>query len=199
MLTDTQKKQILEGALAGLSDEQKSAIRSGAIDLAMASDEVQGKMSDAAQSVKQLAQLKAQLDTYNQFYIGLVSYTSGVSSAASGAYNLASGAGDLKSGAGTLSDGAYSMYEGTLELKNSLPSLIDGIIKLRNGSGELADGITRFDEEAIEKLTETLENDLDGLTDRLHALKEAAEEFTYSDVRSNNMKFIYKTDEIHAD
>ena len=73
MLTDTQKKQILEGALAGLSDEQKSAIRSGAIDLAMASDEVQGKMSDAAQSVKQLAQLKAQLDTYNQFYIGLVS------------------------------------------------------------------------------------------------------------------------------
>ena len=86
----------------------------------MASEEVQAQMQSASESVQLLTGLKAQLDTYNQFYQGLRSYTAGVASATEGAGSLVSGCKELQSGADSLSYGAKQIADGCDELRGGL-------------------------------------------------------------------------------
>ena len=199
-LTDEQKKQILAGALEKLTDEQKAQIRQGTIDLLMASDDVLAQMGAAADSVQQLAELKAQLDMYNQFYLGLRSYTAGVASAADGAGSLVSGCKELQSGADSLSYGAKQIADGCEELRSNIPALLDGITQLRDGSAALSEGLNEFNQEAIQKLSDVANEDLDGFLERLRAVRKAGEDYENAAQEEGTLagaKLIYRMDAIN--
>ena len=101
------------------SDEIQALIASNtelqvqqAISEAMSSDAVQAQLSAAAEGAKSVIALKSSLDSYNAFYLGLITYTSGVSSAAAGANELKTGADTLKAGTSELSAGARRAASG---------------------------------------------------------------------------------------
>ena len=189
------------------SDEIQALIASNtelqvqqAISEAMSSDAVQAQLSAAAEGAKSVIALKSSLDSYNAFYIGLITYTSGVSSAAAGANELKTGADALKAGTSELSAGAAELLQGIQTMKDSAPALVDGITQLRDGSMELSDGLKQFNEEGIQKLIEAVDGDLDGLSNRIRVTADVAKHYTsfsgISEDMDGDVKFIYKTDSI---
>ena len=189
------------------SDEIQALIASNtelqvrqAISKAMSSDAVQAQLSAAAEGAKSVIALKSSLDSYNAFYLGLITYTSGVSSAAAGANELKTGADALKAGTSELSAGAAELLRGIQTMKDSTPALLDGITQLREGSMELSDGLKQFNEEGIQKLIEAVDGDLDGLSDRIRVTADVAKHYTsFSGIceeMDGDVKFIYKTDSI---
>ena len=174
-----------------------------AISEAMGSDTVQSQLSAAAEGAASILALKSSLDSYNAFYQGLRTYTSGVSSAAAGAGELKSGADALKSGTSELSAGAAELLQGIQTMKDSAPALVDGITQLRDGSMELSDGLKQLKEEGIEALLDAVGGDLETLTERLRATTDVANRYTsFSGIREDmdgDVKFIYKTDGIEPD
>ena len=189
------------------SDEIQALIASNtelqvqqAISEAMSSDAVQAQLSAAAEGAKSVIALKSSLDSYNAFYLGLITYTSGVSSAAAGANELKTGADALKAGTSELSAGAAELLQGIQTMKDSAPALVDGITQLRDGSMELSDGLKQFNKEGIQKLIEVVDGDLDGLSNRIRVTADVAKHYTsfsgISEDMDGDVKFIYKTDSI---
>ena len=189
------------------SDEIQALIASNtelqvqqAISEAMSSDAVQAQLSAAAEGAKSVIALKSSLDSYNAFYLGLITYTSGASSAAAGANALKTGADALKAGTAELSAGAAELLQGIQTMKDSAPALVDGIMQLRDGSMELSDGLKQFNEEGIQKLIEAVDGDLDGLSNRIRVTADVAKHYTsfsgISEDMDGDVKFIYKTDSI---
>ena len=189
------------------SDEIQALIASNtelqvrqAISKAMSSDAVQAQLSAAAEGAKSVIALKSSLDSYNAFYLGLITYTSGVSSAAAGANELKTGADALKAGTSELSAGAAELLRGIQTMKDSTPALLDGITQLREGSMELSDGLKQFNEEGIQKLIEAVDGDLDGLSDRIRVTADVAKHYiSFSGIceeMDGDVKFIYNTDSI---
>lgn len=189
------------------SDEIQALIASNtelqvqqAISEAMSSDAVQAQLSAAAEGAKSVIALKSSLDSYNAFYLGLITYTSGVSSAAAGANELKTGADALKAGTSELSAGAAELLRGIQTMKDSTPALVDGITQLRDGSMELSDGLKQFNEEGIQKLIEAVDGDLEGLAERIRVTADVAKNYTsfsgISEHMDGDVKFIYKTDSI---
>lgn len=166
----------------------------------MAGEEVQTKLKAASEGAKSIISLKASLDNYNAFYLGLIAYTNGVSEAANGAKQLDSGAAELKNGTAKLSAGANELYNGILTLKDGAPALVDGISQLKDGSMQLSDGLKQFNEQGVQKLVDAVNGDLKGLTSRLKATADVSKNYQSFSGLSDNMngevKFIYKTEEI---
>lgn len=171
-----------------------------AISAAMSSDEVQAQLRAAAEGAQSVIALKASLDSYHAFYLGLRSYTSGVSQAAQGAAELKNGVDSLKEGTSELSGGAGALFDGIQTMQDSAPSLIDGITQLRDGSQELSEGLQQFNEEGIQKLVDAVDGDLEGLARRMRLLADAAEHYISftgaCEGVNGEVKFIYKTDAI---
>lgn len=152
-------------------------------------------------AARQVAGLKASLDSYNTFYQGLRQYTAGVSEAAGGAAQLTAGAGSLSQGASALSDGAAQLCAGLQSLQGSIPALTDGVTQLHDGAGELTDGLHTFNEKGIRKTIDAFDGDLDLLVQRLQAVVNAAGEyrsFSGGNEADGQVKFIYRTAAIRA-
>ena len=168
----------------------------------MESDEVQSKLAAASEGAKSIISLKTSLDSYNAFYIGLLTYTGGVASAAEGAEKLASGASDLKDGTAQLKDGASALYDGILQLKNGTPALVDGVTQLKDGAMQLNDGLKKLNEEGIQKIIDLVDGDLNGIVARLKATIDVSKNYRnfagISDDMDGQVKFIYRTDEIKS-
>ncbi len=166
----------------------------------MASDEVQKQLQAASEGSKTLIALKASLDDYNAFYLGLLDYTAGVDEAAEGSNELYAGAGDLKDGTGELRAGAAKLYAGVLQLKDGTPALVSGVTQLKNGAMQLSEGLQQLNKEGIQKLTKLLQDDLGDLTARVQATIDVSKDYRsfsgISDDASGQVKFIYRTDEI---
>jgi len=169
----------------------------------MASDAVRSQLAAASEGAKTVMALKASLDSYNSFYIGLQNYTVGVAQAASGAADLRAGADSLKDGADKLCSGASELYDGILTLKDGAPTLVDGITQLRDGAMQLSDGLKEFDEEGVQKLVEAVDGDLDGLVTRIRATVDVSKDYQLFSGAGSDMdgqvKFIYRTESIEAD
>lgn len=166
----------------------------------MASDKVQAQLEAASEGVKAVISLKTSLDSYNSFYIGLQTYTAGVSQAADGAGELKDGAEALKSGTGKLYAGASELYDGILTMKNGAPALVEGITQLRDGAMQLSDGLKEFNEQGIQKLADAVDGDLEGLVARLRATVDVSKNYrSFSGIGSGmdgQVKFIYRTDAV---
>lgn len=166
----------------------------------MASDEVQGKLAAASVGAQSLISLKSQLDSYNAFYIGLLTYTDGVSQAANGASKLSSGVSSVKSGADQLNKGVDELNSGIKKMQDGMPALIEGITKLRDGSLQLSDGLKEFDEKGISKIVNVFDGDLRSLTERMKAIKSVSQNYrSFSgilDDMDGQVKFFFRTDGI---
>ena len=208
MESDTVKATIAENTDAQMKTEDIQKTISQQIELQvkkaisenMASDTVQSQLTAASEGAKTLISLKASLDDYNAFYLGLLSYTQGVDTAAAGADQLSSGADQLKEGTAALKKGAATLYNGVLKMKDGVPTLISGVEQLKDGSMQLSEGLQQLNKEGIEKLVSLLENDLGDLSARVQATIDVSKNYRsfagISDDADGQVKFIYRTDEI---
>lgn len=208
MESDTVKATIAENTDAQMKTEDIQKTISQQIELQvkkaisenMASDTVQSQLTAASEGAKTLISLKASLDDYNAFYLGLLSYTQGVDTAAAGADQLNSGAGQLKEGTAALKEGAATLYNGVLKMKDGVPTLISGVEQLKDGSMQLSEGLQQLNKEGIEKLVSLLKNDLGDLSARVQATIDVSKNYRsfagISDDADGQVKFIYRTDEI---
>lgn len=193
-IPDEVQLQVSKGIaaqMAGMSstiDGTVEAKITEAIETNMQGEQVQAQIAQAVQQAaggrEALKALKAQLDSYNQFYNGVINYTSGVDKANGGAReifnntitlkngtaNLASGAGDLKdgtsqiksgtselkSGSSKLKDGSSQLKAGTSQLHLGAVQLFNGIKSLKNGAGALIDGVTQL-KDGSQKLDEGMQ------------------------------------------
>ena len=128
----------------------------------------------------------AQLDSYNEFYKGVLAYTAGAKQAYDGST-------DLKNGAKELSDGVNALKSGSSQL-------VGGVQQLTDGSKRLADGLKEFNEKGISKLTSLAGDDLGSLVTRIKATVEVSRDYKsfagIADGTDGDVKFIYRTDEI---
>lgn len=222
-------EQYEQGAAAGIVSAEQQAQIKAAVDEQMASDEVkalveqntseqinalieqnmqsadvknqltQGKAAAKAgrESIKSLI---AQLDSYNEFYTGLATYTQGVASAKAGAQQLDAGAQTLNGGAKELSDGMTELNAGVQKLSENVPALIDGVTQLRDGAKELNAGIIKLNDEGISKLVNAIDGDIEGVLHRLDLTSEVSENYRtfsgVSDEASGQVKFVYRTEAI---
>ena len=124
----------------------------------------------------------------------------GLSTLKTGSDELKTGADALKDGTGKLYDGAEALNGGLEQLKSNIPALKNGVSELYNGSVLLKDGITEFNEKGIQKLTEAVEGELEGLVSRVRALGGLAADYNnfagIADDMGGQVKFIYRTEEI---
>lgn len=128
----------------------------------------------------------AQLDSYKEFYKGVLAYTAGAKQAYDGSTELKNGAKELADGANTLKSGASQ--------------LVGGVQQLTDGSKRLADGLKEFNEKGISKLTSLAGDDLGSLVTRIKATVEVSRDYKsfagIADGTDGDVKFIYRTDEI---
>lgn len=150
--------QMSSSAVQAAIDSNTASQIQSLIETNMNSEEVQSQIqagvAKAQAGRKSLQALKTQLDSYNTFYQGVLSYTAGVDQANEGAqqilagtYTLKDGTGSLVSGAGQLKNGSSSLKSGTSELKSGTSTLKDGtsslksgVKTLKNGTSSLSDG-----------------------------------------------------------
>lgn len=168
----------------------------------MTSDAVQDKLRAASEGAKSVIELKASLDGYCSFYLGLLQYTDGVATCANGAEKLYGGAGDLKDGTLQVKDGFEQLYDGIISMNEKSPALVDGVSQLKDGSMQLSDGLKKFNEEGIKKITDLINNGGSEIAARVKATVEVSKNYKnfagISEGMDGQVKFIYKTDEIKA-
>ncbi len=143
--------------MAGMSDtidaNTEAQIQS-LIEANMQGEEVQAQIAEAvamaAGGKQSLEALKNQLNSYNTFYRGIISYTAGVDSASSGAAQILGGTGELKQGTETLAGGAGQLKSGTGSLKDGADTLKDGSSKLKDGTSSLKSGTVQLNSGAVQ-------------------------------------------------
>ncbi len=166
------REQMQSEAIAETIAEQTELQIQKIVSEQMASEEVQAQIAAAGEGLQSIVALKASLDSYNTFYLGLKSYTAGVADAAAGAGTLKAGTDDLK----------------------------DGTSQLSAGASELYDGVNEFYEEGIQKLVDAVDGDLNGLTTRLRATIDVSHRYKSfagaSEDMDGQVKFIYRTDAV---
>lgn len=124
--------------------------------------------------------LKTQLNSYNDFYSGLINYTTGVETAAEGSVGLAMGL-------STIAEKAPALTVG-------LGSLIEGEEQLYAGSVALQDGLGILKISGIDKLVNFANNDLAGFTRNARQMVTAAGSYrSFGGVNAESVKFIIKT------
>ncbi|MBD5544284.1 MAG: hypothetical protein HDR01_08625 [Lachnospiraceae bacterium] len=118
----------------------------------------------------------------------------------SGVEQLDSGAGKLSEGVAQLTGNSSKLTEGANALSNGAGQFAEGVEKLKSGAEELNNGMIQFDEEGIQKLTDTFNGDIGTLLDRLEKIKESGENYnTFTALpegSSGKVKFVIKTEGI---
>lgn len=196
--TDAQMaKPETEELIAQKTKEQIDLLIQQAMGSSDVQDQISSALDQAASGLSSIAALKAQLDSYNTFYTGLIQYTSGVSTAQGGAEALRKGAGKLASGAAQLYEGTRELYKGTVQLKDGAPALVDGVTQLKDGARKLSDGIKEFDEKGVQKILDAVDGDLGGLLERIRAMADLSKDYKsfsgIADEMDGQVKFIYRT------
>lgn len=182
-LTIQNYADVLNGVIASLSE-----------------DGVRQQVTAAEEGAQSVAALKASLDSFNTFYVGLQTYTAGVSDAATGAGTLMAGTDDLKAGTSELYAGACELSDGITTLQSETPALVDGVTQLRDGTVQLSDGLKELYEQGIQKLVDAVNEDLEGLVARFRATSDVSADYRNfagtSEGMDGQVRFIYRTDSI---
>lgn len=199
-ITENTDAQLQTEAIQATIQQQTELQVQKAISENMASDAVQSQLKKASEGAQTLIALKASLDDYNTFYLGLLTYTGGVDDAAAGANALYAGADQLKGGTAQLRAGAAQLYNGVLQLQDGTPALVSGVTQLKDGAMQLSEGLQQFNRDGIQKLVNLLQNDVGDLSARVQATIDVSKNYRsfagISDDAEGQVKFIYRTDEI---
>ena len=161
---------------------------------------VLSKVSNIPTAAASVTTLKASLDSYNQFYTGLLNYTGGVEKATNGAKELYLGANQLKAGTEELKLGSEKLYNGVLKLQDGTSVLVGGVSELKNGAVKLSGGLKKLNDEGVSKIIKLVNGDIKGLATRIRATADVSKNYKnfsgISDDMDGQVKFIYRTDEI---
>lgn len=199
-ITENTDAQLQTEAIQATIQQQTELQVQKAISENMASDAVQSQLKKASEGAQTLIALKASLDDYNTFYLGLLTYTGGVDDAAAGANALYAGADQLKDGTAQLRAGAAQLYNGVLQLQDGTPALVSGVTQLKDGAMQLSEGLQQFNRDGIQKLVNLLQNDVGDLSARVQATIDVSKDYRsfagISDDAEGQVKFIYRTDGI---
>lgn len=199
-ITENTDAQMQTEAIQATIQQQTELQVQKAISENMASDAVQSQLKKASEGAQTLIALKASLDDYNTFYLGLLTYTGGVGDAAAGANALYAGADQLKDGTAQLRAGAAQLYNSVLQLQDGTPALVSGVTQLKDGAMQLSEGLQQFNRDGIQKLVNLLQNDVGDLSARVQATIDVSKDYRsfagISDDAEGQVKFIYRTDEI---
>lgn len=115
MASDDVKNIIAENIEAQIKSQTENYIAND--------PDIQIKFEAAAEGIKQLQGVLAQLDAYNSFYVGLKTYTDGVDAAYAGSKKLSAGVDEFKDGAKELLDGVEKFdSEGIQKLIDTVDS-----------------------------------------------------------------------------
>ena len=124
----------------------------------------------------------------------------------SGSKQLKANSGTVRSGMSTLAGGTKKLYKATNTLVTTTNKVAKGVNKLDNGASKLASGTKEFKEDGVDKLTDTMNSILDGVSDtkdRAEAVNNAAANYkSFSGISGEmdgSVKFIITTKEIKAD
>lgn len=174
LATDAQTVGIY--AQTAATDSGKAAINALCLSLA------QSNVKPAVESAI------ASLDSYHEFYRGVLAYTAGAESAYRGSEQVKSGADALKNGVAELQAGAGQ--------------LVPGVQQLSDGAKRLQDGLRQFNEDGIKKLTDLADGTLGSLSARIKATVDVSKSYQSfagkADETDGTVKFIYKTDAVTA-
>lgn len=161
---------------------------------------VLSKVSNIPTAAASVTTLKASLDSYNQFYTGLLNYTGGVEKATNGSKELYLGANQLKAGTEELKLGSEKLYNGVLKLQDGTSVLVGGVSELKNGAVKLSGGLKKLNDEGVSKIIKLVNGDIKGLATRIKATADVSKNYKnfsgISDDMDGQVKFIYRTDEI---
>lgn len=117
-----------------------------------------------------------------------------------GAKTLKAGSSKLNSGSNSLAAAAIKLETGGNKLAGGTSQLSSGIDQLSTGSGDLKSGMKKFDKEGIQKLYDTIEDNLNKVMDRLEAMTDAGSDYNsfsgISDNMNGTVKFVIETAEI---
>lgn len=207
--------QMSSGDIQALIESKTAEQIQSLITENMSSDEVQSQINAAVEKAeagaKSISSLKLQLDSFNQFYQGIHTYTAGVDTANEGAKKILSGSyalkdgtsalkngtgdlkkgtGDLLSGTGSLKDGTSSLLngsgilaEGINSLSGGSTELVDGVKQLKEGSMSLNDGLKQYKKEGIQVLVDAVDGDVKGLINRLKEISKVSSNYkSYSGI-----------------
>ena len=121
----------------------------------------------------------------------------------SGSKQLKANSGTVRSGMSTLAGGTKKLYKATNTLVTTTNKVAKGVNKLDNGASKLASGTKEFKEDGVDKLTDTMNSILDGVSDtkdRAEAVNNAAANYkSFSGISGEmdgSVKFIFRTEAI---
>lgn len=178
-----QKEQIIQGVAASLTNEQKAEIREAYIRQMMISEDVTSQIEAATaaadDAAKQINDLKGQLDSYGEFYRGLIDYTDAV--------------GGASEGADMLKMNMDTLYSNTGTLEVSVSELNDAVGELYDGTKELADGTSEFVDKTSDMDTQ-ISDEIDSMTSSIFGSDAEVVSFV-SDKNTNvdSVQFVIKT------
>ena len=85
-------------------------------------------------------------------------------------------------------------------MKDSSGALVSGVEKLNNGSAQLEEGMTKFKQEAVDKIMNIYRDDIKELMNKLSAVTSASGKYNnfsgIADGTDGEVKFIYETEGI---
>ena len=200
-VTDAVAAQMATADVQTLIASKVAAQEELLIEQGMSSAEVTSAISSAVASAKAgestLSTLKKQLDSYNQFYQGLSTYTAGVDSAYAGSQKLSAGADQLASGCQTLSASLAKLDTAVASLNTQVSQMPDGVSKLTDGSMQLSNGIQELNDKGISKIESLMGGDLTNLKDRVDAIRQVGDDYNnYSGIAEGmdgSVQFVFKT------
>ena len=120
-----------------------------------------------------------------------------------GASELVSESSSLRDGADSLRSGTIRLLEGGNTLRSADSQVKDGITRLAEGAQELAGGMEEFEKNGTGKLTDTVENEVEYVVERLKVLAgDACRYDTFSgksDDMEGNVRFVIATEKIEKE
>lgn len=104
----------------------------------------------------------------------------------------------LSDGLAQLSTSLGALQSGADELTAYNTQLLEGIKSLTEGTGSLKEGITTFDKDGIQELKNLTDNELQNLTNRIKALKEAERQYRKEHAGADGevKSYVIETEEI---
>ncbi len=185
---------------AGIAAQKETLINQNMATAAVQKLINDGVTSTVTAAVTQLNTAKDSLDSYNEFYTGLLTYTAGVDNAASGSAQLYSAFDGIVSGSQQISENMKTLKDGINTLNTQTPALVDGVTALRDGAQQLADGTKEFYNTGVKKLVDAVKNDIAPVVTRLKATADVSKDYQsfggISDDMTGSTKFIYRTESI---
>ena len=129
---------------------------------------------------------------------GLSQLKDGSGSLTEGLNTIMTSTDTLADGAKKIADGNGDLYNGLTQLKDGADKLSDGASQLEDGAKTLNDGMDQFKTEAIDKLADIIENDVEEGLARFKAMTQASRSYASFSGKSEEMdgkvKFIFTTD-----